>query len=233
MAMARPHVGVLVVVAVVVLLGACGGDDLPDSTRLCDLGRGNDQGVVGHDLAASTELPDGRVLVAFGDTYLGTIEDDTRTATGLLNSSGAVIPAGEDICSDRLRYLTDDDGDPRALLPDPPRDGTAFWPVDVAVDGDQVWMLYRWVERSGPGPLALRILGSGLAVADVDELAFTPADDLLVDDGAPLPSALRSVDDGLVVLVCSGEEDDRGCRLHDLDTEAAEIGADPSGARAR
>lgn len=225
--MTRPRIGALAV-AVLVAVGACGGDDLPESTPVCDLGRGNDQNVVGHDLAASTELPDGRVLFVFGDTLLGTIKGDTRTATGLLNSSGAVIPADEDICSDRIHYLTDTDAEPdanpRALLPDPPREDTAYWPVDVAVDGDQVWMLYRWVERSGPGPLAIRVLGSGLAVADVEDLAFAPAEDLLVEGDAPLPSALHTLDGEVIVLVCSGEEDDRDCQLSDLDTEATAIG---------
>lgn len=223
--MARPRIAVVLAALLLVASSACSGDDLPEATRLCDLGRGNDQGIVGHDLAASVRLPDDRVLFVFGDTYLGRIEGDTRTATGLLNSTGAVIPAGEEVCSDRIRYLTDDEGEPRALLPDPPRDATAFWPVDVAVDGDEVWMLYRWVRRSGPGPLAIEVLGTGLAVADVDDLEFTPAADLLVEGGEPLPSAVRSVDGGLAVLVCSGEEDDRDCQLHDLDTEDTEIGA--------
>ncbi|CAN5704032.1 hypothetical protein BH24ACT4_BH24ACT4_08640 [soil metagenome] len=215
----------LVVAALVAVLlaAACSRDDLPEATPLCDLGRNNDQGVVGHDLAASAALPDGRVLFAFGDTYLGRITGGERVATGLLNSTGAVIPAGDDVCSDRIRYLTGDDGEPRALLPDPPREATAFWPVDLAVHDGRVWMLYRWVERTGDGRLDIGTLGTGLAVADPDELEFTPADRLLVVGGIPVPSSLREHDGRLVALVCVGG-DDRDCRLREVDTDATEIG---------
>ncbi len=198
-------------------------DVLPPHERLCDLGRDNDQGVAGHDLAASTRLPDGSALFAFGDTYLGTVDGDVRTTTGLLNQSAAIIPAGEGICSDQIRYLTGADGQVRDLLPPPAVDGTVYWPVDLAVHDDQVWMLFRWVRRTGDGVLDLETLGTGLAVADPDDLEFHPLLRLLEDDGRPLPTALVGTDDGLVTLVC-GEGGSTTCRLHAVDTEQARIG---------
>lgn len=218
---------IVVVAAMLLSLPSCGlldGEDLPPSERLCDLGRGNDQGVAGHDLAASTRLPDRSVLFAFGDTYLGTVEGDTRTTSGLLNQTGAVIPEGEGICSDQIRYLTGPDGEVRDLLPEPSERRTAYWPIDLAVLDDQVWMLFRWVRRDGDGQLDIEILGTGLAVADPDDLEFAPASTLLVDGGDPRPAALVADGSDLVSLVCGGELDDDECRLRVLDTEATEIG---------
>ena len=209
----------------VVALGACSDEDeLPESRRRCDLGRSNDQGVAGHDLAASTRLPDGRVLFVFGDTYLGSVDGDVRRSTGLVNSSGALLPERADICSRSLTYLTDGDDRVRALLPDPEVRGTAFWPVDVTVVGEKVWMLYRWVERIGDGALELRVRGTGLAVADSSELEFEPASDLLVKGPRPLPTALGSRDDELLGLVCEGTRRDDRCRLRTIDTDSTEIG---------
>ncbi|MBI2708493.1 MAG: hypothetical protein HYX34_02185 [Actinobacteria bacterium] len=156
----------------------------------CDLGRGNDQGVVGHDGAASTRLPDGSVLFVFGDTLLGTIRGDRRRVTGLISSSGALLPAAADVCSGRLRYLTDARGAVRPLLPSAGR-GTASWPVDVTVLDGRVWMLYRLVAATGTVDEAgFRILGTGLAVADPDRLAFRPAARLLVTGDDVVPAAL-------------------------------------------
>ena len=218
---------IVVVAAMVVSLASCGLFDdeaLPPSERLCDLGRGNDQGVAGHDLAASTRLPDGSVLFAFGDTYLGSVEGDTRTTTGLLNQTGALIPEGEDICSDELRYLTGPGGEVRDLLADPPTQGSAYWPVDLAVRDEQVWMLFRWVQRASDEALDIEVLGTGLAVADPDELEFRAAATLLVEGGDPLPSALVAHDGDLVTLVCGGDLDEGDCRLHLLDTDTVSIG---------
>ncbi|HXH57504.1 hypothetical protein [Iamia sp.] len=197
--------------------------ELPEVSRRCDLGRRNDQGVAGHDLAAAAELPDGRVLFTFGDTYLGEVEGDTRRTTGLINSSAALLPAGDDICDPSLSYLTDLGGGIRPLLPRPPKEGTAYWPVDVSVIDGRVWMLYRWVERTGDGTLDLRILGTGMAVADPEELIFAAADDLLVEGADPLPASITSHRDELVAVVCA-EADRPDCRLHPIDTEANEIG---------
>lgn len=214
------------VVLAVAVAGACGGDeDLPPSTRRCDLGRSNDQGVVGHDLAASTRLEDGRALFVFGDTLLGTIEDGVRRAGGILNSTGATLPAGVGLCEQPLEYLTGRDGNVRALLPPPGKEGTVFWPIDVAPLDGQVWMLYRWVERTGDGPLELAVLGTGLAVADAEDLEFTGAEQLLVEGDEPLPTSLVADDGELVALVCPGGDDDDGdCRLHPVDTEEVRLG---------
>lgn len=215
----------LTVVGLLVATTACGlGIDLPSVTERCDLGRGNDQGVAGHDLAASTTLPDGRVLFVFGDTYLGTVDGDERSVDGLLNQTAAVIPAGDDICSDRIRYLTDDEGSVRGLLPAPPRRGTAYWPVDVGVLDGTVWMLYRWVEPGDDGHLDIRVLGTGVASAEPDDLVFEPLDDLLVDGDEPVPASLVGVDDDLVTLVCGAGDDEDGCTLRRLDPTTPALG---------
>lgn len=214
--------------AVIVLLAAlagCSGDDLPRAVTMCDLGRTNDQGVAGHDLAASTELPDGRVLFVFGDTYLGSVDGDRRDVTGLLNQTAAVVPAGDGICSNAIEYLTSSGGDVRGLLPAPPERGSAYWPVDVAVVDDTVWMLYRWVEPTGDGDLEIRTLGTGLASADPEELSFTPTDQLLVEGDEPVPSSVVGQGDDLVALVCpDADGDDGGCTMREVDTDTPALG---------
>lgn len=216
---------VLLVVVLVVAAACSRGDDLPRAVVMCDLGRSNDQGVAGHDLAASTTLPDGRVLFVFGDTYLGSVDGDRRSVDGLLNQTAAVVPAGDGICSHDIEYLTDDDGAVRDLLPAPPKRGSAYWPVDVAVVGDTVWMLYRWVEPSGDEDLEIRTLGTGLASADPDTLAFTAADDLLVDGAEPVPSSVVGRGDDLISLVCPDADGrDGGCTMRKVDTATPALG---------
>lgn len=222
--MRRVAVVALLVAAVV----ACSSDrGLPRAVTMCDLGRTNDQGVAGHDLAASTELPDGRVLFVFGDTYLGRVDGDEREVDGLLNQTAAVIPAGAGICSHDIAYLTDAEGVVRDLLPTPPVPGSAYWPVDVTVVDDVVWMLYRWVEPTGDGPLELRVLGTGLAAASSDDLEFTTAARLLVEGDEPVPAAIVGRDDDLVALVCpddGGDDADDGCVMRPLDTDTTTMG---------
>lgn len=220
---ARVALALLVVTA----LAACSrGEDIPESVRRCDLGRDNDQQVAGHDLAASTRLSDGRVLFAFGDTFLGEAEGGTRDTDVLINSTGALLPAGSQICETELEYLTNDQGRVRTLLPPPEERGTAYWPIDIEVLDGQVWMLYRWVEPTGSGSLQLVVRGTGLAVADETDLRWRPVGDLLVEGPRPLPSSLSSDGDDLIALVCDGGGQDDGdrCRLHPLDVEAPAIG---------
>ncbi|MPZ24631.1 MAG: DUF4185 domain-containing protein, partial [Dehalococcoidia bacterium] len=146
------------------------------SRDTCDLGRNNSQEVIGHDVADSVELPGGRVLFVFGDTWLGHVDDDgNRQVREDRTSSGATLPAGAGIC-DELTYLTDAEGEVRKLIPVRPGDDPeryAHWPVAVAVGEYGVVVLYRRIDR-GPSedPLDFRVLGTGLALANPDTLDF-------------------------------------------------------------
>jgi hypothetical protein len=180
-----------------------------DDAVLCALGRLNDQRVIGHDGAISTELPDGRVLVLFGDTLIGEISEGRRQVDDLLGSSAAVFPPDAAICDPPL-YVEDTSGAVRELLPLRPGDDPAtiaHWPVEVIVERGQLLVLYRRVVRGeSDNPLDVQVVGSGLATAPVESLQFELQDVAIGDDVLmPVAMAPRPLDDNLLLVMCAAD----------------------------
>lgn len=187
------------------------GDDV-----VCDLGRDNEQDIIGHDVGVSSVLPDGRVLFLFGDTWVGPITDGVRDIQSQTSNSGALLPDGEPICGEALEHLTDAEGNVRQLIPLMPGDDAeriAYWPIDSVIQGDRILTYYRRVDRGDSlRTLQFEVLGTGVASASLDTLEYT-----LENDGEPIFEANEHVaaaelnpEDGLVyVLICrqDGGED--------------------------
>jgi hypothetical protein len=171
-------------------------DASPFAGYLCDLGRDNTVDVIGHDVAVSVELPTGDVLFLFGDTWIGGVEQGRRVIGDQRTATAAILPAGAKICDAPLQYLLDSSGQPRQLIPLRPGDDPhmiAHWPVDAYVYGDQVWLLYRRINRgTSVDELAFEVEGTGFAVADLGDLIFRlEGDGLFLQDGSYLPAAVE------------------------------------------
>lgn len=157
------------------------------TTHVCDIGRNNDYGVVGHDGGYSIVLADGRRFWTFGDTWIGKIADGRRKVNSGLHSTGAV-QRGTDICSP-IEYLTDENGAVRQLIPNPKKaaiDGTQNWVMAMVATDERVYIYYQRI-RPNEKPvyeINFDVLGVGLASADPATLRFE-----LENDGALMFSA--------------------------------------------
>lgn len=209
-----------------VLLALSNPFSASEGTALCNIGRTNKQGIIGHDGGYSVVLRDGRRLWALGDTWLGEIKHHRREIRGHLANTGAVQPAS-DICAP-LRYLTDSSGNPRELIPALPDDHSkniAHWPLAMVSDGAQIYLYYQRIRRhSGAGlkklatQINFEVLGIGVALASVDDLHFHLANngELLFDAAEHgFSDAIYLEGDMLYGLGCAPEHRKlrRACRL--------------------
>lgn len=134
------------------------------------------RGWAGGDLMDRVELPDGRVLWIFGDTFVGDVDAEGRLASGhRFVHSSAVIQDGT--CFDMVE--TDDGWGWVSWLPD----GTWLWPQEATLDGAFLHVFMVRVEHlPGVAPgLDFRVVGGALAVFSLDDLSHPFA----VIDGTP------------------------------------------------
>ena len=145
------------------------------ATPTCEIGRNNDDGVVGHDVGYSVVLADGVRFWVFGDTWIGKIADGRREIEACLHSTGA-IQRGSDICSP-VEYLTDENGNVRQLIPNPKEaatDGTENWVLAAVAAEKRVYAYYQRIRKNDNPVYEMNfdVLGVGLASADAATLLF-------------------------------------------------------------
>jgi Domain of unknown function (DUF4185) len=135
----------------------------------------NQSFVVGMDGAYSIPLSDGRSLWLFGDTFLGAINDTTRTIAGGVSNAGAFVSPSS--ASRRFADATFIGGGQAAqVIPDPTLAGDVrVWPCDgIEIDG-KVW-LYYVVAAATPGKSGgFQVLGEGVAAGGGVPPVFAPS----------------------------------------------------------
>jgi len=120
------------------------------------------------------DLGDGRRLWAFADTWLGVIQGRRKIAR-VLRSSGA-LQIDTNSCGP-LRYLRDNTGAPRQLIPMRPGDDesrVAHWPLALVCEGDRVIAFYQRIRLHGDSVAQINFsfLGVGIAAASIADFAF-------------------------------------------------------------
>jgi len=131
------------------------------------------------DAPVPLELPDGRILWTFGDTWIGTVlPDGAITPTNRLEHNSFVVQTGR--C-----FAPQMGGTPlhRTERIADPAPNEWYWPAASLVDGSTVRM-FLWHLRQASPPLHFEIVGirvatlslPDLAVQQIDALPFSPTD---------------------------------------------------------
>lgn len=133
-------------------------------------------GWTGGDATYSIQLPDGRTLWIFADTFLGTVNADrSRPGTGLINNS-FVIQDGDQLTT--LHGGTA--ANPQSLIK-PSTPGWWYWPTDATIHNDTLQILLQ-AFRSTPGGGIF-----GFEYASIDLATFTLPDLQLIDIQTKIP----------------------------------------------
>ena len=107
--------------------------------------RGN--GWTGGDATYSTTLPDGRRIWLFGDTFLGTVNEDyTRPGGFPLINNTLVVETDNTLTT----LYGGTEQQPEAYIK-PPQSDDWYWPNDPTVVGENVQLLLSHMGRSGTG----------------------------------------------------------------------------------
>jgi len=126
-------------------------------------------GWTGGDATYSVYLPDGRTVWIFGDTFLGTVnEDRSRPGTGLINNS-FVVQDGDQMTT----LYTGTPSNAKALII-PPEPGWWYWPTDGTVYMDTLQIMLSAFRSTGGGIF-------GFAYAAIDIARFSLPDLQLID----------------------------------------------------
>lgn len=135
------------------------------------------QGWLGGDAAYSVELPDGRTLWLFGDTFIGPEGADTRRGAELVANSVALSACREGEWSLAYHWRRGEKG-PAPIFTPPDATATThavrYWPLDGFVHGDELYVFLSRVRTTGADdPLGFAI--EGVDMARVEGLNRAPA----------------------------------------------------------
>ncbi len=131
----------------------------------------NPAGVSGVD--AGYSMPVGAwVLWLFGDVFLLHPTDPAKPYVGGLSNAALMVPRGGVASLRRYRFLTDPvTGLARQVIPNDPGEGTEtrLWPLGGVFDPKRrtAFLYYGKVVTTGTGPFDFRVVGHGLAAADM------------------------------------------------------------------
>lgn len=126
----------------------------------------NGDGWTGGDGAYSIQLPDGRILWTFGDSFLGTVNPD-YTRTGPLVNNLFVIQDGDQITT--LQGGTEED--PEAYVTPFGNPNHYYWPGDGIAIGDKVYIFMLRLRPTGEGGVfGFEHIGTDMAVFSLPDL---------------------------------------------------------------
>jgi hypothetical protein len=120
------------------------------------------------DTAVAVPLPDGRTVWLFGDTYVGTLQNDgTIDPNSRFLDNSFVVQSGA--------CLTPLEGGqasaPASLIPEP-APGEAYWPASAVAENGVLRVFCTHVRRTGHGPLDYAIVDMQVATFSLPGLAF-------------------------------------------------------------
>lgn len=121
------------------------------------------EGWTGGDVGFTIPLSDGRIVWAFGDSFLGTVNPDrTRSRQSFVNNTFMV--------QDGKKFITLAGEGPSALLkPENPEE--KYWPQDGFVNGDKLYVfLYTWKANPRGGVFGMDFVRTDLAIFDLPEI---------------------------------------------------------------
>ena len=126
-------------------------------------------GWTGSDGTYSLQLPNGRILWSFGDTFLGTVNPDySRPFTGLINNSFMIQDGSE-----MTTYHGGTPNNPTAYVV-PSNPDHFYWPGDGTVIGDKVYMYMQIIRLTGEGGIfGFEHLGADIAVFQLPQFELT------------------------------------------------------------
>jgi len=126
-----------------------------------------ENGWTGADATYSVLLPDGRVLWMFGDTFIGTVnEDRTRNQTKMVNNTFVLTSENE--------FITLFGGtrtNPKALIV-PNETDDWYWPFDATIYNGELHMLLAHMQRVGEGMWGFAYKQVDLAIFSLPDLTL-------------------------------------------------------------
>lgn len=124
-------------------------------------------GWTGGDGVYSYELPDGRILWTYGDSFLGTVNPDYTRPGGPLINNCFVIQNGSSLTT--LAGGTDEN--PEAYVQPWDNDNHWYWPGHGQVVGNKLYMCMLRLRSSGEGGVwGFEHIGTDMAVFSLPEL---------------------------------------------------------------
>ncbi|MGH8791287.1 MAG: hypothetical protein ACRDXX_01395, partial [Stackebrandtia sp.] len=140
-------------------------------TAFNDYAASTPDGWTGADSTYSVELPGGRTLWLFSDTYMGPLDaDGTRPVEAPMINNTFVVQDG-----DRLDTVHGGDADnPEAIMP-PSKDGAWFWSGDGMIAGangePELQVVYREYEKAGEAGWDFSVSRNVAATFSLDDLS--------------------------------------------------------------
>jgi hypothetical protein len=171
----------------------------------------------GADGAYSIRLNDGTAIWTFGDTFIGKVENNKRSAdTKMLNNTAAIQSSQ----SQELKFIWSGTKDKPLSLWRPKEPGTYYWPGDgIAIDGKLFLFLHKIkTDKSRPEPFQFRTLTDTIVRIDnpLDKpdqwrMKYTE----LGNDAEKLQFGTATISDGNYVMVfCSYPTKREGLNSH-------------------
>jgi hypothetical protein len=143
-------------------------------------------GWTGADGTYSVDLPDGRTVWIFGDTFLGRVNPDrSRSADTPLIRNCFVIQQDGRMTT---RYSGTADS-PRALVATGAADEW-YWPADGSVEGAALEVFFRRFRQTGPGPWQWKWEGTVTASFSLPQLTLESLAPLHPDNGVMYGSSI-------------------------------------------
>ncbi len=180
-------------------------------------------GWTGGDSTYSVELPDGRTLWLFSDTFLGHVNPSRTRPRGvpIINNS-LVVQDG-----DELETLTGLIGSLEIAYFTPEDDESWYWLYDATVEGDVLRVFLIRFERTGDGGMwGFRWVDNAVATVSLPDLKLQGIEPLPSDHGVSWGAALLEEDDFTYIY---GTEDLGDSKYMHLARAAAGNVSDPGG----
>jgi hypothetical protein len=146
----------------------------------------NDEGWTGGDASWSTQLPDGRVIWLFGDTFIGGVDVDGRRdpSAPLVRNS---MVAQERDGTMRTLIARDARGPAALVAGSGPNDW--YWPGPPVVSDRLVQVPMAHIARTGSGEWDFKAVGTSLAVFQLPDLTLQSVTQLVTPPGVNMASA--------------------------------------------
>jgi type IX secretion system substrate protein len=134
----KPYKTIFPLLLIMISIGSVFADGTPDSA-FNSLFRTDNGGWVAGDATYSIDLPDGRTLWLFGDSFIGTVNEDSSLAPGAkMIRNCAVVQEGSSLSA--LYKGTFDNPDDFVITTNP--DSTWYWPEHGIVENDTLKIIF-------------------------------------------------------------------------------------------
>jgi hypothetical protein len=154
----------------------------------------------GADSTYSIQLPDGRVLWLFSDTFLGSVNPDrSRPRDTLMINNSLVVQDGT-----KLTTLTGGTAKAPASFFVPKQPDSWYWVYDATIEGDSLFVFLIRFAKQGSGVFGFKWLGTDLAELSLKDLKLKKLHPVRADKGVAWGAALT--EDGNHTLIYGVED---------------------------